>query len=812
MNTLFSIGIALHLLDKLSSPLRSVQGATNSFTGSIRSLTGACEKFSRGFAVMTNVIEKAKAPFEQLRQQADSLKDIGQGMAMKGMANVMLGLVPSVDASKFEKAMAEVATLTDMSVKEFQDRYGKQVIDLSITLGQDPATVVKGLYQAISAGIDPKDAIDFMRKSGQAAIAGVSDIFTAVDLATSIKNAFNVPMEAMGKVNDIIFQTVRKGKTTYAEIAQSFSQVAAAAGSAGISLEHVQAAVAQMTLSGVKTERAYTSLKYVIDALVAPSNSAKKAFQELGIQVNAEAVRQKDLIGVMDMLMQSMKGLSENAQAEAIADIFNSQEAQMFVKDFVTNTEKYKSMLNDINASAGASETAYKKMAETSAHQFEKMMTTLKAIKIALGASILPVINAMLGAFKSILTPIAEFAQRHKLLSGVILGGIIAISAVVAALGVLGIAIGMAINGYTNLKIATSLLTAHKWRLITALRAMTLALLPNISAMKAFSVSTVISAFASLITMLKTATMALWAGFLKAIKAVILALKGLSLALLTTPIGWIALAIAASALLIYKFWGPISGFFKGLWQGMKEGLKGLEPAWDVFKTVATVISPVIMLFKWLLNGILSLLKPVEDAGGAAESLGLRWGRAIASAISWVLQLPVSVMSAISSIGTAITSFFSNIGSSLYVAGQQMINQLWQGIQSMASLPIDAVRSIASGIRDLLPFSPAKMGPLADLHQVRLIETIADGIDAGSLITRIKEVLGVARDMIMPVAAPSGIVMPAVPSVGMQGAMGGMQTFNISVNVTVNNAEGMTANDVGHQTAMEIEKTMRRNYR
>lgn len=39
-----------------------------------------------------------------------------------------------------------------------------------------------------------------------------------------------------------------------------------------------------------------------------------------------------------------------------------------------------------------------------------------------------------------------------------------------------------------------------------------------------------------------------------------------------------------------------------------------------------------------------------------------------------------------------------------------------------------------------------------------------------------------------------------------------QIFNISVNVTVNNAEGMTANDVGRQTAMEIEKVMRRSYK
>jgi len=273
MNQLFSIGIVLHTIDRLSSPLRGVQRTVQELG---RTGSQSISTFSRSFDVLMKTVERAKKPFEQLRSQAEQIKNIGQSMALKGAANVMIGLSPTVSAANFEKGLAEVATLTDMSVQKLKDKYGKQILDLSQELGQAPEIVVKGMYQAISAGVDPKEAINFVKQAGKAAISGVSDIFTATDLATSIKNAFNLPMENMGKVYDVIFKTVQKGKTTFPEIAHSFQQVGAAAASAGISFEHVQTTVAQMTLSGVTTERAYTSLKYVIDALVAPADKAKK--------------------------------------------------------------------------------------------------------------------------------------------------------------------------------------------------------------------------------------------------------------------------------------------------------------------------------------------------------------------------------------------------------------------------------------------------------------------------------------------------------------------------------------------------------
>jgi hypothetical protein len=169
--------------------------------------------------------------------------------------------------------------------------------------------------------------------------------------------------------------------------------------------------------------------------------------------------------------------------------------------------------------------------------------------------------------------------------------------------------------------------------------------------------------------------------------------------LLTSPIGWIAVAIGAAALLIYKYWKPITAFFKGLWQGLREGLQPLMP---LFKRIADAISPILTPIKALIDWIKKILKPVEDTGGAAEKMGVRFGKAIANIIIKITEL--------------ITKVFE--------CGKKIGDMLSNGILSTVNKTKEAIGKHAQIIRDHLPHSPAKSGPLKDLHKVKIIETVA----------------------------------------------------------------------------------------
>ena len=201
------------------------------------------------------------------------------------------------------------------------------------------------------------------------------------------------------------------------------------------------------------------------------------------------------------------------------------------------------------------------------------------------------------------------------------------------------------------------------------------------------------------------------------IKNAVIAFRTFSLTLLTSPVGWIAVAIGAAAVLIYKYWKPITAFFRGVWQGLKEGLQPLMP---LFKRIAEAISPILTPIKALIDWIKKIIKPVEDTGGAAENMGKRFGKAIADIIIKFTELIAKV----------------------FEFGKKIGDMLADGILSKRGRTQNAIEQHAQIVRDHLPHSPAKTGPLKDLHKVKIIETVASTMKPQPLITAMSKSLEV----------------------------------------------------------------------
>jgi phage-related protein len=118
-----------------------------------------------------------------------------------------------------------------------------------------------------------------------------------------------------------------------------------------------------------------------------------------------------------------------------------------------------------------------------------------------------------------------------------------------------------------------------------------------------------------------------------AIGALALAWKGFGLALLMTPLGWFALAIAGFvglvALIVAK-WTPIKAFFTGLWDGVKGAFQG---AYDwiaggvsrLIETVANGVKKAVGFLPESVRGLLGLGAPAAPAAAAAGAVATRPG-------------------------------------------------------------------------------------------------------------------------------------------------------------------------------------------
>jgi phage tail tape measure protein, TP901 family len=108
--------------------------------------------------------------------------------------------------------------------------------------------------------------------------------------------------------------------------------------------------------------------------------------------------------------------------------------------------------------------------------------------------------------------------------------------------------------------------------------------------------------------------------------------------LLTTPIGWMVLAIATAAFLIYKYWGPIKSFFTGVWEGIKEGFAPampiLEGFWNGLKELGQAAAEV---FAPLLNWLGEFFTANTEGSAAAQSFGQMVGTVLGGFLAGVVQ-------------------------------------------------------------------------------------------------------------------------------------------------------------------------------
>lgn len=266
---------------------------------------------------------------------------------------------------------------------------------------------------------------------------------------------------------------------------------------------------------------------------------------------------------------------------------------------------------------------------------------------------------------------------------------------------------------------------------------------------------------------LRGMAVAFGSNLLSGIRAVTLAVRGFTVALLGTPLGWVAMLAGGVAFLVIKYWKPLGGFFKGLWSGIKEGIKGLEPTWNLFKKYSFVLIPVLAPLKAIWNLVKALIGPVNDTGKSWENAGFRAGKAIGRILAGILDLPRKMLQ----------------------AGMNIITSLTDGMLRMINKPVDAMKSLAKKLRAFLPFSPAKEGPLKDIHRIRLVETIAEGIKPGPMVKAMRTVTAATMIAATPVMAQplaSGALLSAVqfPATRQAPAGGGAVHITFAPVITV----------------------------
>ncbi len=330
----------------------------------------------------------------QLKEKTGELKAQTNGWA-KSMARAKAGLaslaaigytaVKSFTGySEFAQKMAAVSTLVDVSKDKFAG-YSQQLIDMSTRIPQTASELAAAEYDVVSAGVKLGDSTRVLELAAKAAVAGITDTKTAVNVGMGVINAYGKSTSELSDVYNTLFKTVKFGVTTFPELSASIGDVLPTARSAGVDFKNVGAAIATMTKAGIKTPRAVTALKGALNSLAAPTVEAKKKMDALGITW-------KGFIPTLEAIKE--KGLSIDQMRMLIPDV----EARTGVLALIQNMDKLKQTLIDIKSPTEAYLEAYEKMKDTPANQIKLFKNEIAKLSIQMGkflsTGLLPVLKA----------------------------------------------------------------------------------------------------------------------------------------------------------------------------------------------------------------------------------------------------------------------------------------------------------------------------------------------------------------------------------------------------------------------------------
>lgn len=291
----------------------------------------------------------------------------------------------SVDqAGRFADGFRGIATLVDASGADLE-RFRGEILAYSRDSTASLEEVNEATYQAISLGVDYRSALEAVGAAERLAVAGKAELASTLELLVGTLNAYGLGVEEAGRVSDVFFTAVRDGKTTIPELAASLSQVTGVASAAGVPVETLAAAVAALTAAGLPTSQAITGLKAALSNILKPSEQARDLAEELGVGFDVQALAARGLEGVLADVNRATGG-----NVDSLGKLFGSVEglnaALVLGQD---RSGIFAKALSDMAASAGATQAAYEKMADSFALVNQRVANNVRATLVQIGLPLL---------------------------------------------------------------------------------------------------------------------------------------------------------------------------------------------------------------------------------------------------------------------------------------------------------------------------------------------------------------------------------------------------------------------------------------
>ncbi|ELI8318012.1 TPA: phage tail tape measure protein [Yersinia enterocolitica] len=455
----------------------------------------------------------------------------------------------------------------------------QQARDIGGSTAFSPTDVARTQDTLARSGYDADAILAATEPTVNLSLASGVDIAEAADIVTNMQSAFNLPLDQIKRVSDVMAKGFTSSNTNLLELGEAMKYVAPIAEAAGASIEDTTALLGVLADNGIKGSMAGTSTSAVFSRLQAPVGKAPEALRELGITTRDGKGNMLPVEKILKDINRSFKKnkLGTAQQAEYLKVIFGEEAMKGAVKLVAAagNGKLAEKQSKLKNADGTAQSIATVRMDNLDG-DLKNLSSAWEDLEIEVFEKQDSALRKLTVTATDWLVNVAAWAKKNPELVSTITTVTGAALVLVAGLGALGLIAWPVMAGFNLLLAGAGLLSTG------------------------FSIM---------------------GGTIAA-----------TLATLAWPVTAVIALIIAGALLIRKFWEPISAFMAGVVTGFTA----------VAGPISAAFTPLINGFNQLKTLFAELVAPIKFSGESlliATTAGETFGRGLA----YALKLPIDAL-------------------------------------------------------------------------------------------------------------------------------------------------------------------------
>lgn len=355
-----------------------------------------------------------------VKKSENSITSLGKTIAgvVSAGAVLKLGKDAITTGMNFDSAMSQVAATMGLTQDEINSTDGvfqklrTTALDMGSSTKFSASEAAEGLNYLAMSGMDADTMMKALPITLQMAGASGIDLATTCDKLTNIMSALGLAskdsatyMNNIGTVTDVFALTSTKANTDVMGLYESISQVGATARVMQNPLSELSIATGILADNDIQASEAGTILRNLLLSLTAPTDSAKKAMDELGFSAFDTNGELRPMQDILQELNEKFSQMTTEEKMNIMNKIFNKTDLKGINALLGESGDRWDELEIAIDNCEGSAEQMYKTQNDNLKGSLTELSSAVEGLKIAISDKLTPAIRPVVEA-------ITKFAQE----------------------------------------------------------------------------------------------------------------------------------------------------------------------------------------------------------------------------------------------------------------------------------------------------------------------------------------------------------------------------------------------------------------